>query len=222
MTPQVTVGIASVPARRDQLKKVVESFEKQADRIVIALNNYTEIPQELSKFSNVECYLTDNSLKDSAKFLRVSECNGWYISWDDDILPPSDVVGVLIAGATKYNGLVSFHGRKYLSPVTNFKRWAGNYRCLGSVSEDVRVNLIGSGCACFNTERLRLHILDFKTHGKADVWLSKTASEQGVPLFVLAHSIGYIKYLGAPKGTTIWETTHDYSEHVRIMQTFIK
>jgi hypothetical protein len=222
MTDSITVGIASVPARKENLLKTLASLAGQADRIVVALNNYTEVPQELSKFPNVEPYLLDNSLKDSAKFLRASECNGWYVSWDDDILPPPDVVQVLIAGATKYNGLVSLHGKKYLPPVTNFKRWAGNYRCLNSVSEDVKVNVIGSGCACFHTDRLKVHISDFKTPGKADVWLSKVASDQGVPMVVLAHKAGYIEYLGAPKGTTIWETTHDYSEHVRIMRTFIK
>ena len=56
----------------------------------------------------------------------------------------------------------------------------------------------------------------------ADVFLSKCATEQGVPMMVLAHDVGYLKYVPPPKGTTIWDTTRDYSEHVKVMRTFIK
>ena len=215
--------MASLPERKESLILVINSLLPQVDKIHVALNGYTEIPEALRNLSNVECEILDNSLGDSAKFLHVSDYNDcYYIAWDDDILAPPNVIDVLIEGVNRYNGLVSFHGKYYLPPIVNFKRWAGNYRCLNTVTDDVKVNVIGSGCCAFNTNRLLVHILDFKTRNKADVWLSKVATEQGVPMVVLKHRIGYIKYLSPPVGTTIWDHTKEYSEHVRIMRTFIK
>ena len=55
----------------------------------------------------------------------------------------------------------------------------------------------------------------------SDVWLSKIATEQNVPMMVLAHAKGDIKYL-YPPGDTIWKSTQSYDEHIKIMNTFIK
>lgn len=218
----IVVGAASIPARVEALYKVVDSIVDQVDKIFLSLNNYTEIPERFRDHPKIHCDLLDNHYADGAKFYRVSQVDGYYISWDDDLIMPPGCVQKLIEGVDKYNGVVGLHGKYYLPPVTNFKRWAGNYRCLNTVSSDVKVNLIGSGCTCFNTNRLRLNISDFYKRNMADVLLSKVATEQGVPMMVLAHPVGYLEYVSPPRGTTIWENTHDYSEHVRIMRTFIK
>lgn len=218
----IVVGIASVPNRKDMLIRTVESLLPQVDKVYVALNNYPETPQELRSLRNVECVIMDNSLKDSAKFAFTDQCDEWYISWDDDLIAPPDAVRRLINGAIKYNSVTSFHGKFYVPPVVSFKRWQGNYRCLNTVAQDVVVNVIGSGCACHNTNQVKVSIKDFPTPGKADIWFSKTVADQSVPMWVLAHRSGYITYQAVPKGTTIWETTHDYSEHARIMRTFIK
>lgn len=218
----VIAGIASIPSRKDMLVKTVQSLLPQVDKVCVALNNYPDIPQELRSLRNVECVIMDNSLKDSAKFAFTDQCDEWYISWDDDLIAPPDVVKRLIDGAIKYKAVTSFHGKLYVPPVINFKRWVGNYRCLNTVAQDVKVNLIGSGCACHNTKQVVVSIKDFPTPGKADVWFSRAITEQGVPIWVLAHRSGYIQYQAVPKGTTIWETTSNYSEHVAIMRTFIK
>lgn len=219
---ETIVGIASLPDRENSLTLVINSLLPQVDKVYVALNGHKEIPMALRNLRNVECVILDNSLSDGAKFYFTSKTDGYYVAWDDDILAPPNAVETLIAGVNKYNGLVSFHGKYYIPPITNFKRWAGNYRCLNTVVADVRVNVIGSGCCAFNTNRLSVQVSDFKTRNKADIWLSKITTEQGVPMFVLQHRTGYIQYLSTPKGTTIWETTRDYSEHANIMKTFIK
>jgi hypothetical protein len=164
----------------------------------------------------------DNSLEDSAKFAFTDQCDEWYISWDDDLIAPPDVAKRLIDGAIKYNAVTSFHGKFYVPPIVGFKRWQGNYRCLNTVDRDVVVNVIGSGCACHNTKQVEVTLRDFPTPGKADVWFSKAVADRGVTMWVLAHKIGYIQYQPPPKGTTIWETTSDYSEHTAILRTYIK
>jgi hypothetical protein len=196
----------------------------QADQIFVSLN-YGEVTAQkfLDKYSNIFWWSTDNKQGDAQKFAMVGKVeDGYYIGWDDDLICLPGTIDYLISGVDRYNGLVSLHGRTYLPPVTDFRRWAGAYRCLNTVSEDVPVNLIGSGCCCFHTDRLDITLSDFHSKNMADVYLSKTASDQGVPMVVLKHNAGqYVQYI-PPKGETIWKSTRDYSKHIEVMRTYIK
>ena len=214
------MGLASIEPRKELLIPVVNSLLPQVDKVHVALNGYKEIPEALRNLRNVECEILDNSLGDSAKFLHVGDYDDcYYYGCDDDLVYPEGYCDYLQEGVNKYNGLVSLHGRKYL-PRAHFKQWAGNYRCLNNVDQDVHVNLVGSGVCCFNTNRLKLHISDFKSHNMADCYLSRTASLQGVPMMVLAHRCNYLTYL-YPVGT-IWERTRDYSVHTAVLRSYIK
>jgi hypothetical protein len=192
------------------------------DKLYVSLNGYAEIPVFEHKYPNVEFILSTNERGDANKFLMCDTIKGYYLAIDDDLQVSRGYVQYLISGVDKYNGLVSLHGRTYLPPVTNFRKWAGNYRCLNTVSEDVKVNLIGSGCCAFHTDRLTVSLSDFKQKNMADVWLSKLAADSGVPMMVLKHRVGeYLTYLN-PIGSTIWKDTKDHSLHVKVMQSFIK
>jgi hypothetical protein len=217
----IICGIASLPARENNLRLVLKSISHQVDRVYVALNGYAKIPEWHGEFDNVYFELFDNKFGDAMKMAWAYSKGNLYFCLDDDLQVPPDYVEYMTDGVDRYNGLVSLHGKFYLPPIVNFKRWAGNYRCLGSVSEDVKVNLVGSGCCAFHTDRLRVSLADFRRPNLADVFLSKLASEQGVPMMVLEHSIGYLKYL-EPPDSTIWQTTRDYSYHEEIMRTFIK
>ena len=115
---------------------------------------------------------------------------------------------------------MGFHGRKYPVPVVDFKKWIGNYRCLNSVNFDVECNLIGSGATMFNTKSMKLKLSDFKKPNMADLYLSKTAYKQNIPMVVLAHNVGELKYLKPL--TTIWRSTKDFSEHTKILKSYLK
>lgn len=214
-------GIATLKEREESLKRVIESIYPQVDRIVAVLNYYESVPEWLKPLTKVNPILMQNEYKDSGKFLHASLYNCIYYGIDDDLIYPRGYCDYLEEGVNKYNGLVSLHGKKYLAPVSHFKKWAGNYRCLGTVTEDVKINVVGSGCCAFNTERFHVHISQFKIGGMADIWLSKLAVEQGVPIMVLKHKAGYLQYTNI-QTPTIWQTTHDYSEHTRILRSFIK
>lgn len=214
------VGIATLKIREESFKQTILSLYDQVDSIAAVLNLYEKVPEWLKGLSKVECILSDNSLGDAGKFWYAATPDRVYLACDDDLLYPKGYVSYMLSGVEKYNGLVSLHGRKYLSPVTHFKKYAYAYRCLGTVTEDVPVNFIGSGCCAFDTNRLELHLSDFRRSNMADVWLSKAAKEQGVPMVVLKHDTGYLKYI-TPKGDTIWNATRDYSFHTSILRSFI-
>ena len=218
----ILCGIASLPSREENLRLVLKAISPQVDRVYVALNSYTRIPEWASEFDNVYFELFDNSRGDSMKMAWCPPKGNYYLPLDDDLEVPNGYVDYMIEGVNRYNGLVSLHGKTYLPDFVSFKRWAGNYRCLGSVSEDIpHINVIGSGICAFHTDRLRVSLADFKRPNMADVWLSKLSTDQGVPMVVLKHDMGYLKYL-EPPDSTIWQNTRDYSYHESVMRSFIK
>jgi hypothetical protein len=216
----ITIGIATIPSRESTLERVLYSLVPQADQIMLVLNGYKEIPEWLCNYANVCRAIGSNSHGDAMKFSVAENVKGYYIGWDDDLEMPRGCAKYLCDGVDKYNGLISLHGRTYLKPITSFRKWEGNYRCLNAVSEDVKVNLIGSGCCCFHTDRLKVTLSDFKTKNKADLYLSKLATEQDVPMVVLAHQSSYLTYTNPE--STIWRSTESFDEHTKILQSFIK
>jgi hypothetical protein len=216
----IIAGIASIPAREQMLEKVIDSLTFQCNVVYVTLNAYDHVPEYFSKYDNVHYEFGDNSKGDAMKFAMADSTDGVYLGCDDDLLYPRGYVQKMIEGVDKYNGLVSLHGRIYPIPVTDFRRWIGNYRCLGMVRSDTPVNLIGSGCCAFRTSRLKVTISDFQTRNMADLWLSKLAIEQEVPIWVLAHKRDYLQYL-KPENT-IWQNVKDFSVHTKILQSFLK
>ena len=218
----ITIGIASVPARAHMLIKTLESLTGQCDQIFVALNGHTEIPQEFHKISNAKYEILDNSLKDSAKFLHVEECDGFYLGCDDDLIYSRDHCQYLVSKATQYNALVSLHGRKFTRPVRGLKRgFTLNYHCLHSYDYDTKLDLGGSGVCCFHTDRLKLSIKDFELPGMADVFLARQAWLQGIPIMGIAHRNNYLKYM-PPPDQTLWSYWRDDSTQTKILQSFIK
>lgn len=217
----ISVGIASIPARVESLLKTIDSLHNQCDIIWVALNGHKGCPDELLKYKNVVPFLADNSRGDAEKFRYVDRNSGYYFSCDDDLIYPHTYIRDMVKAIDKYKGAVSCHGRTYLSPIKSFKRWAGNYRCLNTVKEDVKVNLIGTGCLGFNVESVSISIHDFPTPNMADCYFSRKCHVQGVPMIVLAHKAGYIKYCPPKDKKTIWNTTKDYSLHTKVLQSYL-
>ncbi len=217
----ITIGIASIPSREDGLHHTLISLVLQADVIYVGLNGYARLPEWILNYPNVVPYFADNSKGDAEKFRYVDRNNGYYLAADDDLIFPKMYVKDMIKAVDKYNGLVSLHGRTYLSPVKSFKQWAGNYRCLNTVSEDVKVNLIGSGCCAFHTDRLKISIGDFFYPNMADCYLSRQAYLQGVPMIVLAHRKDCLRYCPPKDKKTIWNTTRNYNVHTKVLQSYL-
>lgn len=218
----VTIGIASVPARKEMLLKTVHSLIGQCGQMFIALNGYSEIPQELSSNSKIHCDLLDNSLKDSAKFLHVGEVWGYYLGCDDDLIYPSTYSKYMISKVKEHNSIVTLHGRRFTRPVRALRRgFTLNYHCLHSYDYDTELDLGGTGVMCFDTDQFKLSINDFPIAGMADVWASKKAHEQGIRIMGVAHRNSYLRYM-YPPNKTLWELSRDDSVQTKILQSFLK
>ena len=220
MNQTINIGIASIYGRQSSLEKVLDSLTNQADLICVYLNGYEGFPSYIRKYSNVSFTSSDENLGAEMKFQSAPFADGYFFGCDDDLVYPDGYIAYMKTGVDKYNGLVSLHGKKYLSPITDFRNYAGNYRCLNTVSEDVHVNIIGSGCCAFHTDRLKIIMDDFKKKNMADLYLSKQATEQGVPMIVLEHPINYLTYL--PQKETIWRSITNFEERTEVLKSFIK
>lgn len=218
----ITCGIATLHCREEAFKQCLHAIRPQVDQVIAVLNYYTEIPDWLKELPNVDCIMMNNEYTDAGKFLKVHECDGYYLALDDDLAVPPSYVETMLDGVERYNGIVSLHGKIYRKPVQAFNKWAYAFRCLYNVEGDAHVNVIGDGCCAFNTSRLNLSIDDFPLNKMSDLQLSSVATEQGVPMTVLKHKAGYLKYLLHPSDETIWKTTKDHSVHTKLLQSFIK
>ena len=218
---KIIAGMATIPSRESTLERVLDSLTGQVDELFLALNyEKEEAPKFLSKYPNVFWWHNDRNKGDAEKFAMAHTTDRIFLACDDDLIYPQGYADKMIEGIERYNGLVSLHGRTYLSPVIDFRKWAGNYRCLSKVSEDVHVNIVGSGVCAFNTNRLKISLSMFHYRNMADVFISREASRQGVPMIVLKHDGDYLKYL-SPK-ETIWNTSKDFSHQTFILQSYIK
>jgi hypothetical protein len=222
----ITLGMATIPERKYGLERVLDSLVGQVDQVFLSLNGFYLLdepwyPLFLDKYTNVFFFNESNALADAQKFANVHNCEGYYITADDDLVVAPDHVSRLIRGIDKYDGVCSFHGRVYPRPFESFMDWSANYRCLGNVFANQMVDLVGTGCMGFHTSRLKVSLQDFKYPYMADCFISLLAHEQSVPMWVLAHNASHFVHI--PYKDTIWRSqVKDTSKQTEIIKIALK
>lgn len=200
----ISVNIASLVEREEQLINTVESIINQVDVVNICLNNYTHNPFEGNEKVNV--IFSDNEYTDASKFIFVNSVDGYYLTLDDDLQVGETYVQDTIKECDKY-GIVSYHSRSFLKfPIDSYyKSPAIRCRCLDDYDYTEDVQIAGSGVMCFNTNYFKPPMSIFKTGCMADIYVSIYADSLGKKIWCLKHKKGYIKYQDLPIGTTIYE-----------------
>jgi glycosyltransferase involved in cell wall biosynthesis len=221
----VTVGIASIPSRSENLEKVLDSITGQADEIFLVLNYCDhEAPKYLSKYSNVWWIIADNSKGDAMKFCMARIPDQVYLTCDDDLLYPDGYIQSMVDATEEYKCIVTHHGKTYegARPIQSYRRsFTVNVRCLNTCSGDRWLHVPGTGCMAFNTRDFHISIEDFEHKNMADVIVAREAHKQGVKIMGLKHAMGWLKYI-PPKDKTIWQTSTDDTIQTRILNSFLK
>jgi hypothetical protein len=208
---KITINMASLPDRNWFASRTVESLHDQCDVMNVFLNNYGKAPEWFSRYPKCVTWLTDNEMGDSERY-RVLPDEGWLLTVDDDIVYPPTYVSDMISAAERYGrkAIVTLHGnimRKdtlvYHGPDARDK----TYRCLGTVEEDVRVEVGGTGVMCFHTEIFKPDLKRFARRNMADIWVAVQAHQQKIPIWVIKHEAGYLQYQLPPDKWTIWKDT---------------
>jgi hypothetical protein len=195
--------------KRDEfLFKTIESIYNQSDIINVLLNSHIEIPKQLID-NKINCFITDNSIGDGFKFLRLDESDGYYFTIDDDIIYPPNYSDYLIDSYNKYNGkyIVTLHGRSFLKfPITSYYRSQHvSYRCLGDVNKDTFVQFGGTGVMMFHTNLLKFSHKNILKPNMADIWLSIFAREKNISIMCLKHDKNFLKYQKEVGNETIYD-----------------
>lgn len=142
------------------------------------------------------------------------EC--YFLTCDDDLIYPPDYVQKMIESVERYDrkAACSFHGKKYFGPVESYYRtfndhikefaqehhrepmgdgWkTENYKCLGTVPDDMPATVLGTGCAGWHSSLLDLSLEDFPVPNMADIWFSKKLNDLDIPRITLAHEKDWI------------------------------
>ena len=220
----ICAGMATVRERERLFRKALNSICGQVDNITVVLNNYDTVPLWLSKMRNVNCVLSDNRLGDAGKFLHIDQCNGFYVSVDDDLIYPPNYVPYMMSKYMQHVGsIITLHGKLFKRPIESSHRGiTQSFHCLRPVKGDHIVDTGGTGVMLLNTNDIKISINDFIVPNMADIWLSKLAKEQGVNIVVVEHNHGWLKYLNPVK--TIWGA-HDREKdayQAKVLSSFLE
>ena len=194
-----TANFATYPPREKALIKAVESIIDQVDEVRIHFNEYTlqQIPLHFLNMEKVFCCVGDN-LTDNGKFAPLSNfefdtSKEYYFSCDDDIIYPSDYVEKTVANIKRYGIIVTYHGRKLQGLDRNYYRGHKAFRCLGEVTEDVVIDVAGTGVTAFDTRYFHPEgIAQDKRQRMSDLLFSLEASKQKKVIGCCSHEAGWI------------------------------
>lgn len=112
----IRAHLATYPIRREILERAVRSIAAQVDCVYIVLNEYTEVPRELSTIDNIETIIPDEDFKDVGKFVLTPAADDIVCFVDDDLIYASDYVERLLrAGETidLSKAVIGYHGSIY-------------------------------------------------------------------------------------------------------------
>ena len=217
----ITCHIASIGERKESLRLVLNAVSPQVERVYVSLNDYDSVPTWLYQYGNVWHEMLNNSLGDASKFLKVNSQAGECVVLDDDLIVPRGFVKDMMGGLKKYGGAVSLHGKIYNRPIVHFKKGFANYRCLNTVDHDVTgIEVLGTGCMIFDNQEVKIDLSNFPHRNMADILFSKVLYGRGIPMTVLKHRYGYLRYI--PQKTTIWMQTRDCTQHTLLLQSYLK
>ena len=194
-----TANFATYPPREKALIKAVESIIDQVDEVRIHFNGYEVFDVPLY-FQNMEKVFfscgpdyTDNAKFEPLDCKILDTSKEYYFSCDDDIIYPSDYVEKTVANIKRYGIIVTYHGRKLQGLDRNYYRGHKAFRCLGEVTEDVVIDVAGTGVTAFDTRYFHPEeIAQDKRQKMSDLLFSLEASKQKKVIGCCSHEAGWI------------------------------
>lgn len=220
----ITAHIASIPSRLGSLKDVIGSLYPQVAAIYVMLNGHTEAPSIEDPLKKINYVFLDNTLGDCAKLWDIDKREGFVLLADDDLIYPHNYAQYMLAKYHQHpKSLITLHGKSYHYPATrSHGGYSERYHCLHTVTGDHKVQVGGTGVMLLNTADIKLDIGRCLRKNMLDLWVGLLAKEQGVPIWVVEHRIGWLKYTNPQE--TIWtsQTKEQGAYEAHVLNLFIK
>jgi len=200
----------TMPSRYDCVGAAIESILPQVD-VLYVFGFGCDLSSLPSHRSFV--FSKDVNRGSASRFALAKGLDGYLFFCDDDLAyPPYYVDGLCDKiEEKKRKAVVGWHGKTINPPLTSMfgtgpGRVDKNYPCLGTVLEDVEVDIIGTGAMAYHSQTLQIDAADFRNDNLDDAEFSILCENRAVPRIVIAHEKGDLKYLN-PTGETIWDET---------------
>lgn len=192
-----------MPSRINVLPKMIDSIYNQFDEIRIYFNEIEKVNPELIAplLRNKIKIISGNNLTDNGKFYSIPksyEHDEYYFMMDDDFIYPSDYVEKTLININKHKGcVITYHGRKLDGVGLNYYHGHKKaYRCMGTVSEDVIVDVAGTGVTAFDTYYFRPQLLFASMYLRmSDLVFAKEMVDCGIQAICCSHELGWMKML---------------------------
>lgn len=204
--------IPTMPGREDVLVKAAASLCPQVDALFIYLNKMDKVPSGMTHFHNIE-YMMGPDRGSASRFAVAKKVKGYVAFCDDDLDYYSGYIKYMKEKVDEYarKFVIAMHGKNLNPQMYSFQgighgRIRRNYPCLETVERDAEVHMAGTGAMMYHTDTLQITDDDFKNNNLDDAEFSTLAQDRKVPIMVVSHKKGDLKYL-YPKGETIWDQT---------------
>lgn len=210
----IAAGIALLPERFPRSLETIESLLPQVDAILLSLNGFKSIPEDLVH-PKIEVRYMGQNLGDIGKF---HEWEGDYISCDDDLIYPKTYVSDFKDREKEYPGrILTHHGNTLEAPLENYFRSkdldANAIRCLQSNPHLRELNLPGTGVSYYPADiypSVYQFVIENNEWNCQDMVVGAWIKKRGTKAVGLPHTASYFGY-NSP-GWTIWEESLEERE----------
>jgi hypothetical protein len=196
-TPDVFVGLASIPSRVESLKQVIEGMLPQVKGIGVYLNNYEEVPAFL-KHPKIQIARSQDhgDVRDNGKFFFLDKTNcAKYATIDDDIAYPSNYIERLLKFQQALGGThaVGVHAVAYGRQIEKLLKGRYLWHFKDESNCLLPCNMVGTGTLLFDQRYFKLDYSEIGTPGMADVWFAVAAKKRGFTLWVAPRKRNWLK-----------------------------
>lgn len=218
------IGNIASYKRNHQLLKTIHSVINQVDELNIFLNDFEGDLDEIFFNEKVNLFFTNNEYGDGYKFLKLLESDGYYFTFDDDLIYPTDYVNTMIEKIDFYDKkkILTLHGKKFSQlPIQSY--YNSNFERFHFIDEnvvDIKVDVGGTGVMAFHTDVFKFDYKFMFKKNMTDVWISKFAKEQNIDIVCIRHPKNYI--IQQQIGQSIYDNSknNDFFQTKIINETF--
>lgn len=221
---KTTFNIATYPLRFKTLQLVVDSVVDQVDLVRIYCNetkNLDDVQRHFNRSYDGKVLLIngdgpDWNLYDNGKFagLDLIKEPEYYFTGDDDLIYPEGYVEKGKKDIKTFGCIITYHGRIIETAGVNYYYGHKTFRCLEAQTDNIIVDVAGSGVTCFDTRYFHPKGLAHDPRVRmSDLVFSEEAMRQGKRIGCCARPSGWLEHIDNPQ--TIHSTESESGNHVQ-------
>ena len=212
MAERITVLIASVKEREEQLRIVIERIAKrQTERDIhamVVLNFYDSVPEWIKQYVFVTAIINPTNKKAHDAIWQYTPDSGYVFVMDDDIYYPLDYFEKFIKALRRHEhkAVCTCHGSNIQMPACDYMESRQTYGFTDKLDRDIFNDLAGVGVCAFHTDTLKPQLSDFPIQFMRDMFFSALCLKEGAKIINIQRDADWLRPL-ATTGQTVYDAT---------------